>query len=44
MDEGEKIHRMEDSEEKKKKEEILNFLVELQSLMAGRLLYEYRPN
>lgn len=44
MEEGEKIHRMKESEEKKKKEEILNFLVELQSLVSGRLLHEYRPN
>ena len=41
MEEGEKIHRMEEGDEKKKKEEILNFLVELQSLVARKVLYEY---
>jgi hypothetical protein len=38
MEEGEKIHKMENSLEKGEKEEILNFLVELQILLARRII------
>lgn len=34
MEEGERIHKMKDSVEKKRQEEILSFLVEFQSIIA----------